>query len=123
MIDPKHLHYNRPMFMDQVMPKGELTLDPLCHACWYYLMLAQKNRLLVGEGPESQTILYDTQSSEERPLWMNKQYKSIAKSVAIIYGCESPEDFLKFIVPCLREARRLGIQFDEEICYPWKSVN
>ena len=122
MIDAKNLHYNRPMFTDQVMPKGELTLDPLCHACWYYMMLAQQNKLKVGDGPESQIISYDTWSAD-RPLWQNKNYKAIAKSVAVIYGCESPEDFLKFIGPCLREARRLGIQFDEEICYPWKSDN
>src|SRR5690606_9462750 len=122
MIDKKNLHYDRPMYLDQVIPKGELTLDPLCHACWYYLMLAQKNKMKVGDGPESQIIVMDTWSSD-KPLWREKRYKAIAKSVAMIYGCESPEDFLKFIGPCLREAQRLGIQFDEEICYPWKSEN
>src|SRR3546814_18983150 len=77
----KHLHYDRPIFTDQVMPKGELTLEPLCHACWYYLMLAQKNKEQVGKGPESQIITVDTWSSE-KPLWHEKRYKAIAKSVA-----------------------------------------
>src|SRR3546814_14702910 len=67
----KHLHYDRPIFTDQVMPKGELTLEPLCHACWYYLMLAQKNKEQVGKGPESQIITVDTWSSEQ-PLWHEK---------------------------------------------------
>src|SRR3546814_1545994 len=74
----KHLHYDRPIFTDQVMPKGELTLEPLCHACWYYLMLAQKNKEQVGKGPESQIITVDTWSSE-KPLWHEKRYKAIAK--------------------------------------------
>src|SRR3546814_17079387 len=68
----KHLHYDRPIFTDQVMPKGELTLEPLCHACWYYLMLAQKNKEKVGKGPASQIITVDTWSSET-PLWHEKR--------------------------------------------------
>src|SRR3546814_15238818 len=86
----KHLHYDRLIFTDQVMPKGELTLEPLCHACWYYLMLAQKNKEQVGKGPESQIITVDTWSSE-KPLCHAQRYKEISKRVTTIYGCHSPE--------------------------------
>src|SRR3546814_13846836 len=94
----------RATITDTLFPYTTLFRS-LCHACWYYLMLAQKNKEQVGKGPESQIITVDTWSSE-KPLWHEKRYKAIAKSVAIIYGCDSPEDFLKFIGPCLREAQR-----------------
>src|SRR3546814_10480644 len=81
----KHLHYDRPIFTDQVMPKGELTLEPLCHACWYYLMLAQKNKEQVGKGPESQIITVDTWSSE-KPLRSEEHTSELQSLMRISYA-------------------------------------
>src|SRR3546814_5147035 len=88
----KHLHYDRPIFTDQVMPKGELTLEPLCHACWYYLMLAQKNKEQVGKGPESQIITVDTWSSEKRSEEHTSELQSLMR--------------ISYAVFCLKKKKR-----------------
>lgn len=119
MSDMK-LNYNRPFFEDQVMPKGELTLDMACHACWYYAMLATKNMMRVGRGPEDQIITYDAENNE-RAQFENKNYVAIAKSVGIIYGI-SPEEFLRFEDRVRKEGRRLlDIDFADEIFMPLKN--
>src|SRR3546814_9403719 len=48
---------------DTLFPYTTLVRS-LCHACWYYLMLAQKNKEQVGKGAESQIITVDTRSEE-----------------------------------------------------------
>lgn len=111
------LNYNRPMFTDQVEPHGRLTMDIRTHACWYYAMLAQKNRVLYGDGPSTQIITYDAENNE-RAVFLNKNYKAIAKSVAIIYGLESPDEFLRYRPLIEAEATRLGITLDDEIFRP-----
>lgn len=119
-MDDLKLNYDRPFFEDQVMPKGELNLDMAAHACWYYTMLALKNMIRVGRGPEDQIITYDAYNNE-RVQYMNKNYEAIAKSVGIIYGM-SPEDFLKYEDMARREARRLlHIEIADEIFAPLKN--
>ena len=119
MVDRKDLHYNYPMFADQTIPNGELTLDKACHACWYYAMLATKNKELVGSGIHDQIITVDTHSNET-VLWRNKNYMNLAKSVCIMYGLETPEEFLQFADVILKEGQRNGIEFAMEIFLPWK---
>lgn len=120
-METKDLHYNRPMFQDQMIPHGCLTFDIRSHACWYYAMLAQKNAIRYGTGPESQIITYDAENNE-RAVFLDKNYKHIAKSVAIIYGFESPDEFLRFQPVVEREAERLGISFNDEIWRPLTTV-
>lgn len=120
-MDKKDLHYERPVFLDQVMPHGELNLDKGAHACWYYAMLATKNQLRVGRGPEDQIITYDAENNE-RAQFENKNYVAIAKSVAIIYGFETPAEFLNYEDMVRREGRRLGIEFSDEIFDPLKII-
>lgn len=87
------VNYEYPMFSDYVEPKGALAINKESHACFYYLMLALKARGLVGDGIDSQIIQYRV--GETAPEWMESRDEELAKSVAIIYGLESPEAFLK----------------------------
>jgi hypothetical protein len=109
--DTSKLRYDYPIFEDQIEPKGLLTRDPRCHACWWYAMLAQKNKRLVGKGPEDQIIVYDVGSTP--PVWMDKNYEKIARSVAIQYGLESPDDFLRYRAVVWAEGVRLGMDLTE----------
>lgn len=109
--DKKHLHYDQMIFVDQIEPKGLLTRDPRCHACWWYAMLAQKNKAEVGDRLEDQIIVYDTGSTA--PLWMDKNYEKIARSVAIQYGLESPEEFLRYRAVVWAEGKRLDMDLTE----------
>lgn len=116
MIEAKYLRYEYPMFVDQIIPNGLLTRDVECHACWNFAMLAQKQLELAGD-IETQIIEYDTHSSD-MPLWRNPNTEKIARSVAIIYGLESPADFLKYYNVVMQEGRRLGIEFAIQIFFP-----
>lgn len=86
----------RPMFfVDLISPRGFLTPEPACHACWYFYMLAEKARQAVGRGPEDQILETneesDTNLSITWPLWMDLRYNEQAKSIALLYGLESPD--------------------------------
>lgn len=108
------LRYEYPMFMDFIQPKGALTLDRRSHACFYYTKLAMRARYLAGDGPESQTIQYKV--GETAPEWMESRDEEIARSVAIIYQLESPDEFLKFKKEAWTQAVMfLGLPVDEEI--------
>lgn len=111
MIDAKDLHYEYKMFVDQIEPNGLLTRDPACHACWWYAMLAEKNRQMVGKKLTDQIIIYNV--GETPPLWMDKNYEKIARSVAIQYGLDSPEDFLRYRAVAWAEGARLGMDLTE----------
>jgi hypothetical protein len=109
------------VFADQVEPKGRLVDEKGCHACWYYFMLAYSNWKEVGTGPESQIIVVD--EGLETPLWMEHRYHNIAKAVAMIYGLESPDDFLKFAPLVEKEAERIYAIMEQPFTMPvdiWK---
>lgn len=110
-IEPGKLQYQYPMFVDQIEPNGLLTRDPRCHACWWYAVLAQKNKALAGSGPEDQIITYTV--GETPPTWMDKNYEQIARSVALQYGLADPGDFLRYRATVWAEGQRLGIDFTE----------
>lgn len=102
------------IFEDQIEPKGYLTRDKRAHACWYYFVLATKNRADVGKGPESQTIVVPSHD-EGSVLWMDKRYAQIARSVAMLYGLNSPDDFTGYWPLVEKEARRLGIEVHDDV--------
>lgn len=77
-------------FPDHTHPKGKLPRDKRAQACWYFYLLAQKNKEMVGDSTEDQFGLL------EGELWMDKRYVQIARSVAMIYQLESPDEFAKF---------------------------
>lgn len=119
-MDDLKLRYDRPVFVDQTEPKGRLILQMECQACWYYAMLATKNQLRVGRGPEDQIITYDAENNE-RAVFENKNYVAIAKSVAIIYGLDNPGLFLVYEDLVRAEGQRIGINFSDEIFDPLKN--
>lgn len=91
------LRYEYPMYMEFIEPKGALTLDKRSHACFHYTKLAMRARTLHNGGPENQIVQYRVGASlAEMPHWHESRDEEIARSVAIIYGLESPDEFLKF---------------------------
>lgn len=113
--DPVNLRiqYLYPMFPDYVTPNGALTLQKECHACFYYALLAAKARGLVGEGPDSQIIQYRV--GDTPPEWMESRDEEIARSIAILYGLESPDEFLRFRKEAWTQAMLLGVELPREI--------
>lgn len=111
------LHFDYPYFKDQLAPKGELLVDKRCHACWFYYVLAAKNRADTGTGPDSQIIEVDP--GLNTPLWMERRYHQIATTVALIYGLSSPDEFLPFFPVVEREARRHGFEIPPDILTPF----
>ncbi len=104
------IKFNPPIFVSQMEPVGFLIPDPACQACWYYYMCADKCKKVVGRGPESQIIEYDTEGPmNDIPLWMDKRYAAIAKSIAMMYGLKSPDDMFKYWPKVTLEAARLGM--------------
>lgn len=89
-----NLNYEYPFFADLVEPNGALALDKRSHACWYYTMLAMRARGLHAGGIENQIIQVKV-GNESDTHWHESRDEEIARSVAIIYGLESPDEFLK----------------------------
>lgn len=109
------ISYQYPMFDEYVEPRGALAINKESHACFYYLVLAMKARAVAGKGIDSQIIEYEV--GHAAPLWMESRDEEIARSVALIYGLESPEAFLKtpWKKRAWAQAEALGMQPDVEI--------
>lgn len=89
-----NLSYEYPFFADLVEPRGALALNIRSHACWYYTMLAMRARGLYAGGIQNQIIQVRI-GDESDVHWHESRDEEIARSVAIIYGLESPDEFLK----------------------------
>lgn len=81
------IHYAKMMFPGKTTQAGGF-LPPVmeAHACYYYAVCAHKHlqsamRGAIFEGEDDHTTRLD----------------SIARSIAVVYGLESPSDFLKHI--------------------------
>jgi hypothetical protein len=109
MVDVKQLRYQYPIFEDYIEPKGALAINKESHACFYYTMLATRARALAGTGIESQIIEYKV--GETPPEWKESRDEELARSVAILYGLESPDAFLKkpWRMRAWTQAKLLGI--------------
>lgn len=83
------VNYEYPYYSDMIQPKGFLGIDRRFHACFTYFLLCHKLKEKAGESIDDQ-IVY------EGDAWIDKPYGDIARSVAMRYGLESPDDFLKF---------------------------
>ncbi len=90
-------------FPDNTKPNGFLSRDKRSQACWYFYMLAQKSKERIGESIDDQFGIL------EGELWMDKQYIQLAKTVALIYGLESPDEFAKAWDEVKSEALRCGL--------------
>lgn len=113
MAEIKNIQYEYPYYVDYIRPHGVLTSDIACHACFHYGMLAGKARALAGTGIESQIIEYKV--CGEIPEWYESRDEEIAKSVAILYQLESPDEFLRYKAEAWAQAKTLGVELDAEI--------
>lgn len=115
MVKTPHnaITYEYPLFVDYIQPNGTLTIEKECHACFYYGMLAFKARGLAGDGIDSQIIQYKV--GEEIPAWYEPRDEELARSVALIYGLESPDEFLRFKKQAWAQAKLLGIEIPPEV--------
>lgn len=102
------IKYEYPIFPDLTIPKGPLPPDKRAQACWYYYVLAQKVFEKVGDSIDNQFALY------EEDMWMDKRYRSIAKSIALLYQLESPDEFAKFWEYVKRGAEQLRLPTPKE---------
>ena len=83
------INYSYPFYTDHTVSQGGyLTFDKRTHALFNYYLLCQKLLEKAGQSIDDQ-IRYDDAA------WLDKPYANIAKSVAIRYGLDSPDDFLK----------------------------
>lgn len=88
------INFNYPVYPDLTEPDGFLPRDRRAQACWYFYTIAQLAKETIGESIDDQIILEDE-------LWMDKQYEQQARTVALMYQLESPDEFLRFF-PCVR---------------------
>lgn len=110
-----HLHYEYPFYKDFVQPNGALTLDKRSHACFHYTKLAMRARQLHAGGIENQIIQVKV-GYENEAHWHESRDEEIARSVAIMYGLENPDEFLKFKKEAWTQAVvLLGLPVAEEI--------
>jgi hypothetical protein len=96
------------VFPDHTVPKGALPNQPGAQACWYFYLLAQKIKERVGNSTEDQFGLVDGD------LWMDKHYVQLARSIAMQYGLDSPDEFAKFWNEVKQEAYLCGLPIPAE---------
>lgn len=95
--------FNAPVFPDHTQPTGYLSRDTRAQACWHFYTLAQLQKEKVGNSTEDQFGLLDDQ------LWMDTHYVQTARSVALIHGLKSPDEFAKAWSEVRQEAERAGL--------------
>jgi hypothetical protein len=96
------LNFNFPVYPDLTIPNGELPANKRAHACWTFYVLAEQQRRKVGNTTEDQFGIY-----EEFP-WSDKRYEQTARSVALMYGLDSPEEFQRYWKHVERQCVALG---------------
>jgi hypothetical protein len=80
---------------------ARLNSDKGAHCCWHFYTLAERSRLMVGEGPSTQIIL-------ETDQWMDLRYEQLAVSVSMLYGFLSPDDWSSYWPMIEKQAIALG---------------
>lgn len=106
----RRIIYEYPFYESYLEPNGALKMDPACHACFYYAMLATKALALQGNSIESQTILYKV--GDTPPPWFFANLEQIARSVATIYALESPDNFLNYKKEVWTQGQMIGVDMD-----------
>lgn len=101
-----------PRFVSHLIKSGGLLPDePGAHACWYYCRIAIQSMKAVDDGAQ-----YDGE------LDHIKMTNNIARSVALLYRLDSPDDFLKFMMYVRIEAARLELEWDQRIETPFNDT-
>lgn len=99
--------FKYPTFPENTIPKGHLLRERACQAAWWYYILAEKQRTLVGRGPESQVIVEDIHDPQATP-WHDTHYVQTGRSIALMYEI-SFEQMLMYWDIVTRECRRMGL--------------
>lgn len=98
------IRYTPILFPDHTSPDGALSKDMRAQACWYFYLQAQKMKEVVGDDLEDQRFrLLDGE------LWMDTHYQQLAKTVALMYQLESPDEFAKAWDEVREEAAACGL--------------
>lgn len=98
-------------FVEHSQPKGLLPNVKEAQACWYYVMCAHKNLHEHTEG-----AVYE---GEDDPL---NNIANILISISMQYGIDDPDDILKHMPTCVKEAERLGFEWDSRVERPTRSM-
>jgi hypothetical protein len=96
------------IFPELTVPRGRLPSDMRAQACWYFYVLAQAAKELVGKSTEDQFGLL------EESLWMDKRYEAQARAVVKLYSLESPSEFAKFWPYVRQQAADLGYAIPDD---------
>lgn len=95
--------FEPPHYPNHTKPEGFLSADRRAQACWHFYTLAQLQKEKVGDSIDDQFALLDT------ALWMDTHYVQTARTVAMIHGLESPDEFAKAWHEVRAEAARCGL--------------
>jgi hypothetical protein len=97
---------------------GFFGIDKRFHACWTYTHKAMRARIAHAGGIDNQIIQYRVGSSiMDMPRWKESRDEEFAISTSILYGLESPDEFLKlrFTHACHLQAQALGVSINPAI--------
>lgn len=112
------VQYQYPIYTDLIAPNGAFGIDKRFHACWHYTTRAMAARQRFAGGIENQIIQYKVGTPiKDMPVWHESRDEEFARSTAMIYGLESPDEFLRpiFTSACIVQAQAFGARVDEEI--------
>lgn len=112
------VQYIYPIFEDLIEPSGCLGIDKRFHACWSYTNKAMRARIRHAGGIDNQIIQYKVGTPiAQMPTWHESRDEELARSTAMIYLLESPDEFLKptFTHACHLQAQQLGLSIDPAI--------
>lgn len=96
-------------FVSHITQYGGFLPDlPGAHACWYYCRNAIRN-----------LKLYDQGADYEGEQDLQNMINNLARSTAILYRLDSPDDFLQFMPFVKAEAvTRMELEWDDRIERP-----
>ncbi len=97
-----------PKFMSHITSAGGFLPDlPGAHACWYYCRMATESLKKIKQGADYQGELDHID-----------MFNNLARSVALLYRLDSPDDFLLFMPYVEAEAMRMDLYLDPVIKTP-----
>lgn len=96
------INFEYHVYPEHTVPRGALPNERGAQACWFFYTRAQQMKEAVGESTADQILL-------EGELWMDKRYEQLARSVALMYQLESPDEFAKFWQYVKQEAWVCGL--------------
>lgn len=103
--------YTYFMFDDHSLSHGGLLpdLERAPHACWYYCQCAHQHLQAVDDG-----------ATLEGELDTLIALNNMARSVAVMYQLNDPDEFLVYMPLILKEALRVGLSWDPRVLNPGK---